>query len=170
MADRSVRTVATAAAVGAVAAVAALAVVQWLQRQRSKGPFLRKTLSVPGAPPPLARYLTAVAIAAGARTLHISGQVGAKPDGTLPEIDEEQCQLAFANIGAVLAHHGVGFEALVKVTVFALPGHCSLAAYRKAREGALGDMLCASSLIFVAALATEAMVVEIEAVAALPPL
>lgn len=50
--------------------------------------------------------------------LFVSGQVGARPDGT-PEPDlEAQVRLAFKNLNAILGAAGCGFEDVVDVTVF----------------------------------------------------
>jgi enamine deaminase RidA (YjgF/YER057c/UK114 family) len=50
--------------------------------------------------------------------LFVSGQVGARPDGT-PEPDfEHQVQLAFDNLGATLAAAGCTFDDIVDVTSF----------------------------------------------------
>jgi reactive intermediate/imine deaminase len=41
--------------------------------------------------------------------LYLSGQIGALPDGSLPEGIEAQSRQAMANLGAVLAEAGLGF-------------------------------------------------------------
>jgi reactive intermediate/imine deaminase len=41
--------------------------------------------------------------------LYLSGQIGARPDGSLPEGMEAQARLAMDNVGAVLAEAGLGF-------------------------------------------------------------
>jgi reactive intermediate/imine deaminase len=42
--------------------------------------------------------------------LYLSGQIGARPDGTLPDGIEAQTRLVMANVGAVLAEAGLGFR------------------------------------------------------------
>jgi len=49
--------------------------------------------------------------------LYLSGQLGNKPDGTLPEGIEAQGRQAMDNIGAVLKRSGLGFGDVVKCTV-----------------------------------------------------
>jgi 2-iminobutanoate/2-iminopropanoate deaminase len=52
-------------------------------------------------------------------TLFISGQLGIDPNsGTMPEGFEEQTNLVFQNIKAILEAAGMGFVHIVKVTVF----------------------------------------------------
>lgn len=49
--------------------------------------------------------------------LFLSGQIGNKPDGSLPQGIEAQARQAMENIGAVLKGQGLGFGDLVKCTV-----------------------------------------------------
>jgi reactive intermediate/imine deaminase len=49
--------------------------------------------------------------------LFLSGQIGNKPDGSLPQGIEAQAKQAMENIGAVLKGQGLGFGDLVKCTV-----------------------------------------------------
>lgn len=50
-------------------------------------------------------------------TLYLSGQIGNRPDGTLPEGVEAQARQAMDNIGRVLKGQGLGFGDVVKCTV-----------------------------------------------------
>ena len=45
----------------------------------------------------------------------IAGQVGIRPDGTVPDSAEERIRLAFTRLGAILKHQGLGFEDLVEL-------------------------------------------------------
>ena len=49
--------------------------------------------------------------------LYLSGQIGNKPDGTLPDGIEAQSRQVMDNIGAVLKSAGLGFSDVVKCTV-----------------------------------------------------
>ena len=49
--------------------------------------------------------------------LYLSGQLGNKPDGTLPQGIEAQARQAMDNIGAVLKRSNLGFGDVVKCTV-----------------------------------------------------
>jgi reactive intermediate/imine deaminase len=49
--------------------------------------------------------------------LYLSGQLGNKPDGTLPEGIEAQARQTMDNIGAVLKRSDLGFGDVVKCTV-----------------------------------------------------
>ena len=49
--------------------------------------------------------------------LYLSGQIGNRPDGTLPDGIEAQSRQVMDNIGAVLRWAGLGFGEVVKCTV-----------------------------------------------------
>jgi len=49
--------------------------------------------------------------------LYLSGQIGNRPDGTIPEGIEAQSRQVMDNIGAVLMSAGLGYGDLVKCTV-----------------------------------------------------
>ncbi len=67
---------------------------------------------------PFARYSHGIEIPAGARVLFCSGQLGIGPDDTIPADAGAQADLCFANIGAVLAEAGMGFEDLVRINAY----------------------------------------------------
>lgn len=49
--------------------------------------------------------------------LHLSGQIGNRPDGTLPEDYAEQARQTMDNIAALLASFGLGMDVVFKCTV-----------------------------------------------------
>ncbi|HEY9348906.1 MAG TPA: Rid family hydrolase [Inquilinus sp.] len=118
-----------------------------------------------GVAAPFSRYSHGASAPAGARWLHISGQVGATPDGTIPDDAERQFELAWDNLFAVLADAGMTATDLVKVDGFITrPDLVPL--YRTVRERRLGGYATASTLVVVAGLAVPSLLVEIQAVAA----
>lgn len=50
-------------------------------------------------------------------TIYLSGQIGALPDGTIPEGMEAQARAAMTNLGDAARMAGVGFDDMVKCTV-----------------------------------------------------
>ena len=58
-----------------------------------------------------------VAVRAG-RTLYLSGQIGARADGSLPADFDAQARQAMDNIAATLKDFGVGMDRIAKCTVF----------------------------------------------------
>lgn len=116
--------------------------------------------------PPAGKYSHGVETAAGARMLHVSGQVGARQDGSTAPTDAAQCEQAWANVMNVLAAAGMGAADIVKLNAYVTRADL-IPVYRAARDKALGTALPpASTLVVVAALANPAWVVEIECVAA----
>lgn len=114
---------------------------------------------------PASSYSQAVEVPANARWLHISGQIGVAPDGTPREGVEAQADQCWANIRNILTAAGMDVADIVKITTFITnQGHVGVT--RTAREKALGGHRPASSLVVVAALASPAWLIEIEAVAA----
>ena len=115
--------------------------------------------------PPAGKYSHGVEVS-NARFLYVSGQVGAKPDGTTASGDEAQCDQAWANVKAVLAAAGMGAGDIVKLNAYITRADL-IPVYRAARDRALGAATPpASTLVVVAALANPSWVVEIECVGA----
>ncbi len=110
-------------------------------------------------------YSLAVEAPAGARWLHVSGQVGVAPDGSLAQGTEAQMETAFRNLLAILNSAGMGPHDLVKITVF-LTRSEDVGLYRQVRDRMLAGATPASTLLVIAALADPGWLVEIEAVAA----
>ena len=117
--------------------------------------------------PPASRYAHGMLVEPGCRWLHVSGQVGVRPDGTLAEGAEAQLEQAFANLFAVLAAAGMSRKDLVKLTVL-LTAADQVGLYRVVRDRWLDGALVASTLLIVAGLASPDFLVEVEAVAAAP--
>ena len=123
----------------------------------------RRDLNAPDAPHPVAAYTQAIEVSGTSRTLYISGQIGQRIDGTIPDDIVEQSRLAWQNLEAQVKAAGMTLNNLVKVTTF-LPNRGDVAAAREARGKVLGDRKPASTLI-VADLANPAWKIEIEGVA-----
>ena len=116
---------------------------------------------------PAGAYSHSAVVPAGTELVFLSGQVGVRPDGSLPESQAEQADQVFANIAALLASHGLDAGALVKLTMFLVAGR-DIQAVRAARARFLGSHRPASTAVFVSQLADPAWHVEVEAVAAKP--
>lgn len=115
--------------------------------------------------PPLGAYTHGVEVAAGARWLHASGQVGITPDGKVAQGFEAQARAAMANLSAILKAAGMGWSDVVKVNSF-ITNRADVAALRKVRAEFQGDAKPASTLLVVAGLAAPELLVEIELIAA----
>jgi 2-iminobutanoate/2-iminopropanoate deaminase len=105
------------------------------------------------------------AVPSGTELVLLSGQVGIRPDGSLPESIAEQAEQVFANIAALLASQGLGVGSLVKLTMFVVAGK-DIQAVRAARAKFMGAHRPASTAVFVSQLVDPAWHVEVEAIAA----
>jgi len=114
---------------------------------------------------PFSRYSQGALVEGPARWLHISGQVGARPDGTLEQGFEAQAKRSWTNLLAVLKAGGMEPGDLVMVNVYITrPG--DVAASRKIRDEALAGAAPASTMLIVSALALPELLIEVDAVAA----
>ncbi|MBJ3775942.1 RidA family protein [Acuticoccus mangrovi] len=117
---------------------------------------------------PFSNYAHAVEVPAGMRLLVLSGQLGIGADEAVPIGAEAQAELCFRNISAILAEAGADASNLVRLNAY-VAGREHLAGYMAARNRFVGDKPApASTLMIVSGFATEAFVVEVEAIAALP--
>ena len=115
--------------------------------------------------PPAATYSHGVEVSPGARWVQVAGQVGVRPDKTVPPDIEGQAEQAWLNVLAVLKHAGLDINNLVKVTSF-LTRPEDIPAYGKIRDRFLGDMRPATTMVVVQALARQNLLIEVEATAA----
>ena len=125
-------------------------------------PLVPKTVAAP-----FSRYAHGVVVEPPCRWLHVSGQVGVRPDGVLAVGAEAQLEQAFANLFAVLSAAGMERCHLVKLTVL-LTAPDQVGLYRAVRDRCLDGALVASTLLIVAGLANPDFLVELEAAAAAP--
>jgi 2-iminobutanoate/2-iminopropanoate deaminase len=120
-----------------------------------------------GIRPPFARYSYGVEIPPGHRILFCSGQLGIAADDKVPAGVEEQAELCFRNIGAVLADAGLRFADIVRINAF-VTGREHLQGYMRVRDRYIGDPPPASTLMIVSGFARPEFLVEVEAIAAAP--
>jgi 2-iminobutanoate/2-iminopropanoate deaminase len=110
-------------------------------------------------------YSHGVIVPANARWLYISGQTGTRPDRSIPASVEEQTEVVWQNLLAVLAEAGMAVTDIVKITSFLTRAE-DYAKFAPVRAKYLGDHRPASTLLVVSALARPEFKVEVEAVAA----
>jgi enamine deaminase RidA (YjgF/YER057c/UK114 family) len=112
--------------------------------------------------PPLGRYVHQIESSAESRILFISGQIGAAPDGSVPDDAVEQFRLALENVMKNLEAAGFEPTDLVKLTTYVV-GELDPAGRSAELDRQLGDHLTTSTLVMVAALASPQYKVEIDA-------
>ena len=118
-----------------------------------------------GVHAPVAAYSHQIEVSAGARWLVLSGQIGLRLDGAPPSDPVEQIEVALDNIRRNLEAAGMGIGDLVKLTLY-LVGDIDAQRRRRALDAFLGDHRPAMTLLYVSALASPALKVEIDAWAA----
>lgn len=111
---------------------------------------------------PVGSYMHQVEISSSERMLIISGQVGIRQDGTVPEDPIEQLNLVFENILHNLQAADMEMKDLVKINYY-LVGEWDTAKRREVIASKMGDYKSCSTLVYVSALADPIYKVEIEA-------
>ena len=117
-----------------------------------------------GIAPPAAQYVHAVLTTDATRWLHTSGVVPTRPDGSVPEAIDEQAEVVWANISAMLSDAEMSVDNIVSVTTYAVVGQ-PLAGVMATRDRVLGDHRAASTLVTVPALARPEWLMEIAIIA-----
>ena len=116
---------------------------------------------VPGQPKPFSHYCHVVR---ADRHVWVSGAVGTKKDGSVPESTVEQFRIALESVDACLRHAGAKASNVVKVTIF-MTDISERPLINPLRIEYFGESRPASTLVEVSALVDPRLKVEIEAVA-----
>ena len=124
--------------------------------------MLRK-FNPPGASaPPF--YSHGTEVTGAQRTLYISGQVGVGADGALGKGITEQTQLAAKNLQAVLAAADLTLADVAKFTIY-MTDERNFDGFVQGATGLLSQPPAATTMLYVKALASPDMLIEIEAIA-----
>jgi enamine deaminase RidA (YjgF/YER057c/UK114 family) len=94
-----------------------------------------------------------------------SGQIGVRPDGTLPADPREQFEQAFENVAELLTAAGLSREHVVDMTTYHVGSPEHLGTFSSVREGWVGEWRPAWTAIGVATLASPDALVEIKVTA-----
>lgn len=118
-------------------------------------------------PKPASHYSHCALVTGATRRLEVSGQLGLRPDGTLPEGLAAQLDQALANVDAALSAAGMARANLLKLSVYLTQNTPeAVAIYRARRDAWVGDAVPpAATLLIVAGLAAPAFLCEVDAVA-----
>ena len=111
---------------------------------------------------PLGSYSHQIEIRGNERLLVISGQVGVREDGSVPDDPFEQIDVAFENIFRNLRAAGMEVKDLIKLTYY-LVGEIDTARRREIVLSKLRGHQPCSTLLYVAGLASPVYRVEIDA-------
>jgi enamine deaminase RidA (YjgF/YER057c/UK114 family) len=111
---------------------------------------------------PLGRYVHQIEVSGEGRMLFLAGQVGMRPDGSVPADAVEQLGVALENVVRNLEAGGFASTDLVKLTTYVV-GEMDAAGRRAQLDRVLGSHVPTSTLVYVAALASPDYKVEVDA-------
>ncbi len=94
-----------------------------------------------------------------------SGQIGTRPDHTIPETAEEEFRNAWAAVGVVLKEAGLGFEDIIEYTSFHVDLSKHIRTFMKVRDEVLKEPWPAWTAIGITELAIPGARVEIRVMA-----
>jgi 2-iminobutanoate/2-iminopropanoate deaminase len=116
---------------------------------------------------PVGRYVHQIEVESPSKLLFIAGQVGMRPDGSVPDDPVEQLAVALENVLRNVEAAGMDTSDLMKITTYVVAGtDLDPARRRSEMERLLGEHVPTSTLVFVAALASPPYKVEIDGWAA----
>src|SRR6187200_309522 len=88
--------------------------------------------------PPFAKYSHGIEVPAGKRLIVCSGQLGVRPDDSIPEDAAAQAELCFSNVSAVLAEAGLSLKDAVRINAY-VTDRAHLKAYMDVRNRLVSD-------------------------------
>jgi enamine deaminase RidA (YjgF/YER057c/UK114 family) len=109
-------------------------------------------------------YVHAIEVRDARRLLFVAGTMGLDPDGAAPPTLDEQLDLVWSNLRAILASAGMTVDNIVRVTSY-LQDASDAEANAEARVAALGGRTVPTTAIVAGMLAGD-WLVEIEVIAA----
>ncbi|HUG63427.1 MAG TPA: RidA family protein [Methylomirabilota bacterium] len=127
-----------------------------------------RTLTPPSIRPPFGRYSHGVLAPPGSTVLVTSGQLGIRPDDTVPDDVREQAEICFRSIGTILEEAGMSFADVIRINAFVTRRE-DFPAYMAVRDRFVGAWLPASTLVIVSGFTRPEFKVEVEATAARAP-
>ncbi|MFB7035862.1 RidA family protein [Bacillus altitudinis] len=111
---------------------------------------------------PVAPYIHQIETTGPQRWLTLSGQVGMEVDGTIPASPMEQLELALENVKRNVEAADMKVEDITKL-VFYLVGEFDAESRKRIMGQFLGDHLPCMTMIYVVALASPVLKVEVDA-------
>ena len=116
-------------------------------------------------------YSHVVEVSGPHRTVYLAGQTGVDASGKVAEGFRAQTVQVFENIKTALAAVGGGFEHIVKLNSYLINIEANAPEFREVRGSYFPNKsaLPASTLVQVPRLANPAFLLEVEAIAVLPP-
>lgn len=113
---------------------------------------------------PLANYSHQAELSSSERLLILSGQVGMKPDGAIPEDALEQLKVTLENISRNLEAANMGIHDIVKLTFYVV-GEMDAVGRRGVLNEYFKDHHPCMTYLYIAALASPEIKIEIDVIA-----
>jgi enamine deaminase RidA (YjgF/YER057c/UK114 family) len=126
---------------------------------------MRRPLNPTTIRAPFARYSHGIEVAAGARLVFASGQLGITPDDVIPDSVEAQAELCFKAIAEILGEAGMTLGDIVRINAY-VTAREHMQGYMAVRDRMVAVPPPASTLMIVSGCTREAFKVEVEVVAA----
>jgi enamine deaminase RidA (YjgF/YER057c/UK114 family) len=115
-------------------------------------------------------YSHVVEVTGPGRTVYFAGQLGIDKSGRMGANAREQTEMAFENVKLALASVGATFDNVVKLNNYIVDIATNIAHYREVRDKYVNTAAPpASTTIGVPTLARPGAIIEVEAIAILPP-
>ncbi len=129
------------------------------------GPQDKTVFNPPSVRAPFGDYNHGLLVPAGASLLVTSGQLGIRPDDTIPPDVTAQAEICFEAIGAILEDAGMGFEDVIRISGFVTKRE-DFPAYMAVRDRYTGALKPVSTLLIVGGFTRADFLVEVEVTAA----
>ena len=153
-----------------VAAAVTMAAAGAASEAQAQAPSNLRFSNPPGMSKPPS-YSHVVEVNGPHRTIYLAGQTGVDANGKVAEGIRAQTVQVMENIKTALASVGGGFEHIVKLTSYLTNLEANGVEFREVRASYFPnkEALPASTLLQISRLANPAYLVEVEAIAILPP-
>lgn len=126
---------------------------------------MAEAINPPSLPAPFSNYSHAMLVPEGSRLLVCSGQLGVRPDGSIPQDTAQQARLCFANVEALLKEAGMELGDVVRINAY-VTGREHMAPYMEVRNALFPAPWPASTLMIVSGFSKPEFNVEVEVLAA----
>ena len=124
-----------------------------------------KRYCIDGVNPTGGRYSHVGEVGPNARLFYLAGQTAGRPDGSVAADFKGQAEQVYENIKGVLKGCGLDLSNIAKTTNY-LVDPDDMAVWREVQRKALGDIVPASTLLFISRLARPEYKIEVDVIAA----
>ena len=125
---------------------------------------MKKTINPASVRKPFGQYSHGLVLPAQGTLLVTSGQLGIRPDDTIPESVEDQAEICFQAIGAILEEAGMSFADVIRIGGFVTRRE-DFAPYMAVRDRYTRDPRPVSTLLIVTGFTRPEFKVEVEVTA-----